>query len=140
MQGYGITYIRADSKLYRFASHKNTSLFLQRKSPRKLAWTVAARRANKKGVTAEEARKRSRRTAKAQRGVVGADLQSILARRTQKPEVREAQRKAALEAAKERKSQQEAKRAAAKKTAGPTGKTTAPKVSKQGAKGGKAGR
>ena len=77
-------YIRSDSKVLRFASHKNVKLYINRKNPRKLAWTVFARRANKKGVTAEEARKRSRKTVKAQRGVVGADLASILAKRTQK--------------------------------------------------------
>lgn len=50
------------------------------------------RRVNKKGVTEEVAKKRSRKTVKHQRGIVGADLSSILAKRNQKPEVRDAQR------------------------------------------------
>ena len=40
-------YIRSDSKVLRFASHKNVKLYINRKNPRKLAWTVFARRANK---------------------------------------------------------------------------------------------
>ncbi|KAL7338702.1 delta 8-sphingoloid desaturase protein [Rhodotorula toruloides] len=37
----------------RFVSSKEESLFLQRKNPRKIAWTVVYRRVNKKGVTEE---------------------------------------------------------------------------------------
>lgn len=92
-------YIRSDSKVLRFASHKNVKLYINRKNPRKLAWTVFARRANKKGVTAEEARKRSRKTVKAQRGVVGADLASILAKRTQKVRRRGGSRRSLIGAA-----------------------------------------
>lgn len=36
-----------------FVSSKEESLFLQRKNPRKIAWTVVYRRVNKKGVTEE---------------------------------------------------------------------------------------
>lgn len=76
----------------RFVTSKEESLFLQRKNPRKIAWTVVFRRVNKKGVTEELAKKRSRKTVKHQRGIVGADLSAILAKRNQKPEVRDAQR------------------------------------------------
>ena len=80
------------STLFSFVTSKEESLFLQRKNPRKIAWTVVYRRVNKKGVTEEVAKKRSRKTVKHQRGIVGADLSSILAKRNQKPEVRDAQR------------------------------------------------
>lgn len=55
---------------------------------------------HKKGVTEEVAKKRSRKSVKHQRGIVGADLASILAKRTQKPEVRNAARQAAITKAK----------------------------------------
>ena len=65
------------------------------------------------------------------RGVVGADLASILAKRTAKPEVRAAARQAAITKAKTEKKEKEAKKV---KPAG--GAATAPKVSKQSMKGG----
>lgn len=58
---------------------------------------------HKKGITEEVAKKRSRRTVKHQRGVVGASLDAIAARRNQKPEVREAARQQALAKSKEEK-------------------------------------
>ena len=56
---------------------------------------------HKKGITEEVAKKRSRRTVKHQRGVVGMTLDSLAAKRNQKPEVREAARLAALKKGKE---------------------------------------
>ena len=82
-------------------SSKNESLFLQRKNPRKIAWTVVYRRLHKKGVTEEVAKKRTRKTVKHQRGIVGASLEQINARRNQKPEVRAAARQAAVAKSKE---------------------------------------
>ncbi|GAA5968631.1 hypothetical protein JCM11641_007706 [Rhodosporidiobolus odoratus] len=109
--GKGKLYVRSDSKIFRFVTSKEESLFLQRKNPRKLSWTVVYRRVNKKGVTEEVAKKRSRKNVKASgRGVGGADLASILAKRNQKPEVREAQRAAALAAGKDKKKDKETKK------------------------------
>jgi len=130
--GTGITYVRIDSRTFRFFGSKEKSLFLQRKNPRKISWTQVYRRSHRKGITEEVAKKRSRKTVKAQRGIVGADLASIMAKRNQKPEVRDAQRAAALQKAKEEKKAEEAKK---KKSAPTQSKTTAPKVSKQQAKG-----
>lgn len=130
--GKGKLYIRSDSKIFRFVTSKEESLFLQRKNPRKIAWTVVYRRVNKKGVTEEVAKKRSRKTVKAQRGIVGADLSSILAKRNQKPEVRQAQRDAALTSGKEKKKE---KKSAAKSTKASAG---IPKANVPRQKGGKA--
>lgn len=80
--GKGRLFVRGDSKIFRFSSSKNESLFLQRKNPRKIAWTVVYRRVNRKGVSEEVAKKRSRRTVKAQRGVGGLSLADIAARRS----------------------------------------------------------
>ncbi|KAF9787849.1 ribosomal protein L24e-domain-containing protein [Thelephora terrestris] len=127
----GRLFVRGDSKVFRFSTSKNESLFLQRKNPRKISWTVPYRRLHRKGITEEIAKKRSRKTVKHQRGIVGADMASILAKRNQTSQARVAQRTAAIQKAKSEKKEKESK-----KTKAPRAPTTAPKVSKQ-AKGGK---
>ena len=98
------------SQVFRFSTSKNESLFLQRKNPRKISWTVPYRRLHKKGITEEIAKKRSRKTVKHQRGVVGADMASITAKRNQSTQVRTAQRAAAIQKAKSEKKEKEAKK------------------------------
>merc|ERR1719293_241978 len=88
---------------------------LLKRNPRKVTWTVLYRRKHKKGIEEEAAKKRTKRTQKFQRAVVGATLQDIMAKRNQKPEVRKAQREQAIRAAKE-----------LKKTAKATTKKSAP--------------
>jgi len=66
---------------------------------------------HKKGITEEVAKKRSRRTVKHQRGIVGADLNFITARRNQAAEVRNKERTAAIAKAKSEKKEKEAKKA-----------------------------
>ena len=97
-------------QVFRFSTSKNESLFLQRKNPRKISWTVPYRRLHKKGITEEIAKKRSRKTVKHQRGIVGADMASILAKRNQSVQVRTAQRTAAIQKAKSEKKEKEAKK------------------------------
>ncbi|KAI8876436.1 hypothetical protein K501DRAFT_279414 [Backusella circina FSU 941] len=125
----GKTYVRIDSRTFRFINGKAASYFLQRLNPRKIRWTAIYRRLNKKGITEEVQKKRSRRTVKHERAVVGASWDAIRAKRNQKPDARAAARQAAITKSKE------AKKAAsaAKKAANPAG--SQPKVSKQQAKG-----
>lgn len=47
----GKLYVRGDSKIFRFQNGKSESLFLQRKNPRRIAWTVLYRRAHRKGIS-----------------------------------------------------------------------------------------
>ncbi|CAN0399781.1 unnamed protein product, partial [Discosporangium mesarthrocarpum] len=54
------------------------------------------RRLNKKIKVDEVARRRTRKTTKLNRAIVGATLEEIKKKRQQKPEVRSAQREAAL--------------------------------------------
>ena len=49
-----------------------------------------------KGIEEETAKKRTKKTQKFQRAVVGATLADIMAKRNQKPEVRKAQREQAI--------------------------------------------
>lgn len=97
-------------QIFRFGTSKSQSLFLQRKNPRKIAWTVLYRRMHKKGITEEVAKKRSRKTVKHQRGIVGADFAAIVAKRTQSTQVRTQQRLAAISKAKAEKKDKEAKK------------------------------
>jgi large subunit ribosomal protein L24e len=98
-------------QVFRFSTSKTASLFLQRKNPRKIAWTQVYRRMHKKGITEEVAKKRSRKTVKHQRGIVGADLAAIAAKRNQTAAVRERQRLAAISKAKTEKKEKESKKA-----------------------------
>ncbi|KAF9177587.1 60S ribosomal protein L24, partial [Haplosporangium sp. Z 11] len=84
--GKGKIYVRVDSRSFRFVNGKAESLFLQRKNPRKISWTVLFRRMHKKGISEEVSKKRTRRTVKHQRAVVGASWEAIRAKRNQKPE------------------------------------------------------
>jgi len=122
--------------VFRFATSKNASLFLQRKNPRKISWTQVYRRMHKKGTTEEVAKRKSRKTVKHQRGVVGVDLASLMARRTEGKEIREKARSDAIAKAKAEKKDKEAKKTKAPRPAG----STAPRVSKQQMKGQKGGR
>ncbi|KAI8388473.1 ribosomal protein L24e-domain-containing protein, partial [Radiomyces spectabilis] len=124
----GKTYVRLDSRTFKFINGKAESYFLQRLNPRKIRWTVIYRRLNKKGVTEEIAKKRTRRTVKHERAIVGASWDAIRAKRNQKPDARAAARQAAVAKSKEAKKAA----AAAKKASGPA---QGAKVSKQQAKG-----
>ncbi|PVH99219.1 hypothetical protein DM02DRAFT_729325 [Periconia macrospinosa] len=134
--GKGKLYVRGDSKIFRFQNGKTESLFLQRKNPRKISWTTLYRRQHKKGISEEVAKKRTRRTVKHQRAIVGASLDVIKERRNQRPEARSAARAAALKEGKEKKIAAESKKKAEKaKAAASAARGQVNKVSKQGAKG-----
>ncbi|KAL6885964.1 60S ribosomal protein L24a [Trichoderma austrokoningii] len=135
--GKGKIYVRGDSKVFRFVNGKSESLFLQRKNPRRIAWTVLFRRQHRKGISEEVAKKRTRRTVKAQRAIVGASLEVIKERRSMRPEARSAARAEAIKADKEKKAAaQAAKKAEKAKSAASAAKgQTQRNVSKQGAKG-----
>ena len=99
--------IRRDGKPMFFCSSKNKRLALQKKKPAKLTWTQAWRRLHKKGLVETSSKRRTRRTTKVQRAVVGISLEEIRKKASQKPEFRTAQREAAMKEAKAR--QQKAK-------------------------------
>ena len=135
--GKGKLFVRGDSKIFRFQKGKSESLFLQRKNPRRISWTVLYRRQHRKGISEEVAKKRTRRTVKAQRAIVGASLDVIKERRSMRPEARSAARAEAIKESKEKKqAAQAAKKAEKAKNAALASKgQTVRNVSKQGAKG-----
>jgi large subunit ribosomal protein L24e len=81
---------------FTFVSGKCKASFLMKRNPRKISWTQIYRRLHKKGALEEATKKKSRKTQKVQRAIVGASLETIKLKRTQKPEVRAAAREAAL--------------------------------------------
>ena len=101
--------IRRDGKPIWLGSSKTHSLTLQRKKAAKLVWTQAWRRLHKKGLTETTTKKRTRRTGKVQRAVVGASLEDIKKRAAQKSELRTQAREAALKELKDRKAANKAK-------------------------------
>ncbi|KAI0384359.1 60S ribosomal protein L24a [Hypomontagnella monticulosa] len=135
--GKGKLYVRGDSKVFRFQNGKSESLFLQRKNPRRISWTVLFRRQHRKGISEEVAKKRTRRTVKAQRAIVGASLDVIKEKRTMRPEARSAARAAAIKESKEKKqAAQAAKKSEKAKSASSAAKGKTQRiVGKQGARG-----
>merc|ERR1712223_478546 len=97
----GRTLVKSDGKVFKFLDGRSMKAHLLKRNPRKVTWTVLYRRKHKKGIEEETAKKRTKRTQKFQRAVVGATLQDIMAKRNQNPEVRKAQREQAIRAAKE---------------------------------------
>ena len=80
------------AQVLNFLSSKTAASYMMRRNPRETAWTVLYRKKHKKGAEEEAKKRRTRRTVKFQRAVQGATLETILAKRNQKPEVRKAQR------------------------------------------------
>merc|ERR1712064_243781 len=117
--GHGKTMVRVDGKVYHFLDSKCERAHLMKRNPRNTTWTVLYRRKHKKGQEEEQAKKKTRKTQKFQRAIVGASLTEILAKRNQKPEVRKAQREQAIKAAKEKTKAAKDKKAAAAPAAKP---------------------
>ncbi|XP_027182882.1 60S ribosomal protein L24-like [Coffea eugenioides] len=144
--GKGIRFVRSDSQVFLFANSKCKRYFHNRLKPSKLTWTAMYRKQHKKDTTTEILKRRRRTTKKPySRSIVGATLEVIQKKRTEKPEVRDAAREAALREIKERikktKDEKKAKKAevakAQKSTKGGLSKGAAPKGPKLGGGGGK---
>ncbi|DBA03498.1 TPA: hypothetical protein N0F65_011399 [Lagenidium giganteum] len=128
--GHGSRYIRRDGTAYIFINAKSKSLFMQRKKPAKIVWTLGWRRMNKKIKVEEVARRRTRKTAKIQKAIVGVSVEDIRKKRNQKPTVRAAAREAALKEAKERSKAKNTVKAEAGKKNAPKG-GAAPRAQKK---------
>lgn len=110
--GHGSRLVRRDGQVLIFIDHKSSSLYLLRKKPAKLTWTVAWRRLNKKFTSIEKSARRRRggQAARSARAVVGVDAAALRSKRkanaaaggkltyAQKVAAREAKRRAARQA------------------------------------------
>ena len=94
--GRGSRFISKDGRTHYFISTKARSLFHQKIKPVKLTWTLAWRAYNKKIKVDDIQKKRSRKTTRIQKAVVGMSIEEI---RRKKAESREERDKAADAAA-----------------------------------------
>ena len=109
--GRGRKFAAKDGKVYYFFSTKCMSLFHQRKKAVKLTWTQAWRRFNKKIKVDEISKRRTKKTTRVQKAIVGLSLDEIKRRRAEKPEEKDKK----LEAAKKEQKQRQQKKIDAKK-------------------------
>jgi len=90
--GHGLRVVRTDGNVVILSNSKCKGLLKQRKKPSKLVWTQAWRRANKKLKVEQVNRKKTKKSTRFQRAIVGASLDEIKKVRTQKPSERQASR------------------------------------------------
>merc|ERR1712038_1033090 len=138
--GRGSRFISKDGRTHYFISTKARSLFHQKIKPVKLTWTLAWRAYNKKIKVDELQKKRTRKTTRIQKAVVGMSIEEI---RRKKAESREDRDKAAEQLAKEvkdrkAKQMQQKKAERGKQNKGPGGKAADKAI--KNVKGGKAGK
>ena len=127
--GRGKKFAAKDGKVYYFFSCKIASLFHQRKKAVKLTWTQAWRRFNKKIKVDEISKRRTKRTTRVQKAIVGMTLDEIMRRKNEKPEERDKKTEAAKKEVKARQQKKiDTKRAdKSKKAAAPKSAAAAPK-------------
>ncbi|KAG5448167.1 60S ribosomal protein L24, partial [Clonorchis sinensis] len=112
--GHGKRAIRLDGRGFYFINSKCERSHYLKRNPREICWTVLYRRKNKKGLSEEQSKKRTKRSTKTTRAIAGASLAEIMAKRNQKPEVRKAMRDQAIRAAKDKQRQKEMEKKAKK--------------------------
>eukprot|EP00993_Chasmostoma_nieuportense_P005209 NODE_5839_length_603_cov_669.743697_g5674_i0.p2 GENE.NODE_5839_length_603_cov_669.743697_g5674_i0~~NODE_5839_length_603_cov_669.743697_g5674_i0.p2 ORF type:complete len:154 (+),score=21.93 NODE_5839_length_603_cov_669.743697_g5674_i0:73-534(+) len=138
--GHGKRYVpamvQATRPVLTFLHKKSRNLYLQKKNPRNIRWTVTYRRINKKSTTADQIRKRAKKTKRVLRPIVGADLEEIKQKQDNRLSIRAAAREAALNELKARKAK--AKAAEAKK--GPKAKPQSKQLPQAGKQIKKSGR
>ena len=81
--GRGSKFAGKDGKTHYFISSKARSLYHQKIKPVKLTWTQASRRFNKKVKIEDIQKKRTRRTTRVQKAVVGMSLDEIKRKRNE---------------------------------------------------------
>ena len=81
--GRGSRFAAKDGRIYFFISSKTRSLYHQKIKPVKLTWTQASRRFNKKTKVEDIQKKRTRKTTRVQKAVVGMSLDDIKRKRAE---------------------------------------------------------
>ena len=137
--GKGRRFIAKDGRLFFFISHKARSMYHQKIKAVKLTWTLAWRRFNKKIRVDELAKKRTRKTTRVQKAVVGMSLDDIKRKKAETREERDKKHDSALQEVKARKvKEMQAKKVEKAKIAKVSQpKNAAPKVKTTGPKGAK---
>merc|ERR1711953_438358 len=114
--GRGTRFISKDGRTHYFISTKARSLFHQKIKPVKLTWNMAWRAHNKKIKVDDIQKKRSRKTTRIQKAVVGMSIEEIRRKKAESREDRDKNADAAAKEIKDRKAKQmQQKKAAASK-------------------------
>mmetsp|Transcript_27381 Transcript_27381/g.41644 ORF Transcript_27381/g.41644 Transcript_27381/m.41644 type:complete len:158 (-) Transcript_27381:101-574(-) len=100
--GRGSKFASKDGKIHFFISSKTRSLYHQKIKPVKLTWTQASRRFNKKVKVDDIQKKRTKRTTRVQKSVVGMSLDEIKKKRAEDDKARDQAHDASLKEIKER--------------------------------------
>ena len=104
--GRGRRFVGRDGRLHYFISCKARSLFHQKIKPVKLTWTLVWRSFHKKIKVDEHIKKRTRKTTRVQKAVVGMSLEEIKRRKAETRDQRDKNAEAAAKEVKERKQKQ----------------------------------
>ena len=128
--GRGTRFISKDGRTHYFISTKARSLFHQKIKPVKLTWNMAWRAHNKKIKVDDIQKKRTRKTTRIQKAVVGMSIEEIRRKKAESREDRDKTAEAAAKEIKDRKAKQmqQKKAAAAKNQGGKGGKKNDPAV------------
>jgi len=110
--GRGSRFAARDGKVHYFIGSKARQLYHQKIKPVKLTWTQASRRFNKKTKIVDIQKKRTKRTTRVQKAVVGLSLEDIKRKRNEDATVRDKN----LEATKKELKERSVKKMQAKKT------------------------
>merc|ERR1712227_960062 len=128
--GRGVRFVRMDCRTFIFSTGKAEASFLMKRNQRKISWTMFYRRLHKKGLSEDVSKKRT-----VKRAYVGASLDVIKAKKSQKPEQRAAAREAALREIKaSNKAKQDEKKKAAAAAKGKSAPKAAPAAKSKGGK------
>ena len=101
--GRGSRFISKDGRTHYFISTKARSLFHQKIKPVKLTWNMAWRAHNKKIKVDDIQKKRSRKTTRIQKAVVGMSIEEIRRKKAESREDRDKANVAAEQTIKDRK-------------------------------------
>ena len=104
--GRGRRFIGRDGKLHYFVSCKARSLFHQKIKPVKLTWTLVWRGFHKKIKVDDIVKKRTRKTTRVQKAVVGMSHEEIKRRKAETRDDRDKKHDTAIKEVKERKLKQ----------------------------------
>ena len=113
--GRGKKFVAKDGKVHFFISAKIASLFHQKKKPQKIKWTQFWRRAHKKLKSEETTKRRTRRTQRVQKAIVGMTLDEIKRRKNETKGDREKIREAAAKEVRDKKKEKLEKKKVEKK-------------------------
>ena len=135
--GRGRKFVAKDGRTFYFISTKTLSLFLQKKKPVKFTWTQAWRRFNKKIKVDEISKRRTKKTTRVQKAIVGMSLEEIKRKRNEDEKERDKKLDVAKKDIKDRQKKQVEQKKAEKLKQKPVSKAPVPK-NQPAPKGGKA--